>query len=780
MKNEPSLLDLILSNHLEKALFEGKFGLEKENVRVDASGNLALTPHPKAFGDKLKNPYITTDFSESQIEMITPPFDSIKECYQFLLNLHNLVALELEDEYLWPQSNPPILPEEASIPIADYGNTEEGIAASTYREKLAQSYGKKKQLISGIHFNFSLSENFLKALYKLENYKESFSEYKNHIYLKISRNFLRYRWLLVYLFGASPVTHKSYIKECVECMDNLNNESYYFKYASSFRNGLCGYRNDENYYVSHDSITNYIHDIQCLIAENKISSTKEYYSSIRLKSTNKKQLLDSLQDEGIEYLEIRLLDINPFNPLGISLDTINFIHLYLLFCLLSDDPSLDKMDFFVSSVNHEIIATKGRIDEGHLFKAVDEKISLAEWGNSILDAFASFVKALNVKTDYFISLIQQAREKINDSTKTTASLLVKAIEKRSYIDFHMSKAKEYKEELKRNQFQLIGYEDFELSTQILLKAAIKRGLNYTIIDKESNFIALYNDNQIEYIQQATKTSLDSYSTVLVMENKVVTKHVLSKFNINVPQGAVFTDKSEAKKAYTCFKNRAVVVKPKSTNYGLGITILKENFDEALFHQAMDIAFKYDTTVLVEVFVEGKEYRFFVLGDKVVGILHRVPANVVGDGKQTIRQLVAQKNLNPIRGKGYKTPLEKIKLSTEEAIFLKERQKTFDTIPNKGETVYLRKNSNVSTGGDTIDYTNRISEEYKQKAVEAAQAVGAKICGVDMIIPSINAPFSEDNYSIIELNFNPAIHIHCFPFIGKNRKLGSKILDLLGF
>jgi glutamate--cysteine ligase len=223
-----------------------------------------------------------------------------------------------------------------------------------------------------------------------------------------------------------------------------------------------------------------------------------------------------------------------------------------------------------------------------------------------------------------------------------------------------------------------------------------------------------------------------------------------------------------------------VIKPNQTNFGIGITIIKNNTDLSVYERAIDIAFEHDSTVLIEEFIEGKEYRFFVLNQEVVGILHRVPANVTGDGTSSIRELVQLKNQDPLRGKGYRTPLEKIQLGEAEAIFLKAQQKDFEYIPKSGETVFLRENSNISTGGDSIDFTDDILDSYKQIAIQAANALQVKITGLDMIIKDITAQPTPENYSIIELNFNPAIHIHCHPYQGKNRKIYEKLLTALGY
>lgn len=324
------------------------------------------------------------------------------------------------------------------------------------------------------------------------------------------------------------------------------------------------------------------------------------------------------------------------------------------------------------------------------------------------------------------------------------------------------------------------YEGLELSTAMLIKAAENRGIEVDILDPEDNFIRLKKGSQTEYVKQATKTSADPYIVPLIMENKEVTKLILREHQINAPKGIKIRTIKEALENGEQFKGRDIVIKPNSTNFGLGVVILKAADREKNYRTALETAFKYDNTVLIEEFIPGKEYRFLIIGDEVVAILHRIPANVLGDGVRTIAELVAEKNENPLRGAGYVTPLEKLKLGPLEIDYLKIQKKTIDDVPHQGETVYLRENSNISTGGDSIDFTDDIMAEYKAIAVQAAKAVGAKICGADMIIQDIALKPDAKNHSIIELNFNPALHIHNFPYLGKNRHVEEKVLDLLGF
>ncbi len=324
------------------------------------------------------------------------------------------------------------------------------------------------------------------------------------------------------------------------------------------------------------------------------------------------------------------------------------------------------------------------------------------------------------------------------------------------------------------------YNMLELSTQILIKEAINRHIAVDVLDEKENLIRLKKGNKIEYIQQATKTSADNYIVPLLMENKQVTKLLLKEQSINVPYGIIIESIDQGIDEYSSFENMDIVVKPNSTNFGKGVSILDKNRAFDHYKDAIEEAFSFDSTVIVEYFFTGKEFRFLVIKDEVVAILHRIPANILGDGEHTIEQLVEIKNQSPLRGKGYKTPLEKIELGKVEMSYIEKKGLNKHSIPGKEELVYLRENSNVSTGGDSIDYTDDLHPGYKEIALKAAKGLGAMICGIDIMLSDFRAKPTKDNYTIIELNFNPALHMHNYPYQGKNRHVEKKVLDLLGF
>ncbi|MBI6010448.1 bifunctional glutamate--cysteine ligase GshA/glutathione synthetase GshB [Clostridium perfringens] len=772
---DKGLLKIIKDESLEDYFIKANFGLEKENVRVTESGNLALTPHPKAFGDREKNAYIKTDFSESQLEMVTPVCNTLEEVYSFICNLNKVVSLEImkNGEFLWPQSNPPILPREEEIPIAKLSNREDEL----YRENLSYKYGKKKQVISGIHYNFSFKEEFIKLLYKELKVEKDFREFKDDIYLRMARNFQKYHWLLIYLTGASPVFHESYIEEIKEEGEKLGEDSYYIKDDTSLRNSSYGYKNKKDYYVSYNSIEEYASDIKNLVKDKEIQSIKEYYNPIRLKSLGSEDMLESLLHKGIDYLEVRLLDLDPLSIQGVSKETLYLVHLFMIYTLLKENKEItykDQEEFFK---NHDMVALKGRNEEAVIHEN-GVPVLLKDKGREILSEMDEIVEILFSNNEEFKNVIKRALEKINNPHDTISEKLIKDIKEEGYINFHMRLAKEYLNNFKNKEFNLVGYEDLELSTQILILDAIKRGIEFNMMDRLENFISLSDGEKVEYVKQATKTSKDSYITALIMENKLVTKDILRENNIRVPKGKDYDNIDEAKKDFRLFKDEKIVIKPKSTNFGLGISIFPGEYSREDYDKAVEIAFREDSSILIEEFMTGKEYRFLVIGEDVVGILHREPANVIGNGESTIEELVFEKNKDPLRGKGYKTPLEKIKLGEIEEMFLKNQGLSFKYIPKNGEKIYLRENSNISTGGDSIDFTDKIHPSYKEVALKSAKAVKALICGVDMVIDNIEEEAKEKNHGIIELNFNPAIHIHCFPYKGENRKAGEKILDLL--
>jgi D-alanine-D-alanine ligase-like ATP-grasp enzyme len=324
-----------------------------------------------------------------------------------------------------------------------------------------------------------------------------------------------------------------------------------------------------------------------------------------------------------------------------------------------------------------------------------------------------------------------------------------------------------------------GFETLELSTQLVVKEALRRGHAVDVLDAASCFIRIRGNGRIEYLRQATRTSADSYVSPLIMENKKVTKLLLHEAGLRVPDGRDYRDLAALRADYAFWRGRDTVVKPNATNFGVAVALLPAPIAEGDYVAAAEAALAEDDTVLVEEMLHGQEYRLLVIGDAVRATLKRVPARVIGDGQSSIATLVHRKNDDPLRGKGYRSPLERLRLGAEEAAHLRAQGLSFDSVPPAGSEVFLRRNSNISTGGDSIDVTAAMHPGYRDLALAAAAAVGARICGVDMIVRDLVTGPTAGNYGVIELNFNPALHIHDFPFQGDNRQVEAHVLDLLG-
>lgn len=429
-----------LSKLSSNEILEGSFGIEWESLRAKDDGKLSLTPHPAVFGDKLTNPLITTDFSESQIEIITPTFDTIDDAFENFSLLSDMVNASLpRDEYLWFQSIPCILPYWDQIPIAQY--SEEGESSQKYREDLARRYGVKKQMISGVHFNFSFSEKFLKKLYSLENDDLSFKNFKDDIYLKIARNYLRYCWLIIYLTGCSIGSHKTFSNDCIHLMDAKDNYgSYYSTRGPSFRNASCGYKNLKDLYPSYNSVNEFVGDINSFIDNGDLSEAKELYTQIRLKPKNPKDLLNSLKDSGIEYIEIRTLDINPFYQCGIVNRDMKFLHLFLIYMLVKDES-----DYLAwqneAKINEERTAECGYVDSMRLLRDGCE-VTLKDWAHEIINEMYDMCDELGI--DGFDTLNLMMNRVLNPDF-TYGKMLLSLIEQHGYINTHIMLSKNNKQ-----------------------------------------------------------------------------------------------------------------------------------------------------------------------------------------------------------------------------------------------------------------------------------------------------------------------------------------------
>ena len=394
-------------------------GVEKESLRTRADGRLALTPHPAALGSALTHPHITTDFSESQLELITGVHDSVQACEAELTQIHQAIYRALGDETLWVASMPCGLPADETIPIGRYGSSNVGRAKSVYRMGLGLRYGRRMQTISGIHYNWSLPG------------------LGNAEYFALIRNFRRHSFLLLSLFGASPAVCPSFVADRAHGLQRLSPHTLYLPHATSLRMGRLGYQSDAQAAlgVSYNSLEDYAESLvgaltrphppyeqagvrgpggeYVQLATSLLQIENEFYGTIRPKRVIRpgERPLHALRERGVEYVEVRCMDLDPFEPVGIGADTMRVLDLFLLHCLLSDSPDDSASEIARLARNQDLAATRGR-EPGLQLERHDGPIALVDWAQELLDDCAPIAGAVDAAlggTAYAAALVAARR-----------------------------------------------------------------------------------------------------------------------------------------------------------------------------------------------------------------------------------------------------------------------------------------------------------------------------------------------------------------------------------
>lgn len=424
-------------------------GIERECLRVDADGQLALTPHPATLGSALTHPQITTDYSESLLEFITPAERDPAQTLADLERTHRFASGKLaqDGQYLWSPSMPCALPEEEQIPIARYGDSHIGRLKYVYRQGLALRYGKTMQCIAGIHYNFSLPEALWPLLQQDEGDTSNPRDYQSVRYIAQIRNFRRYSWLLMYLFGASPALDAGFLRGRPHQLQQLDEHSLYLPHATSLRMSDLGYQSTAQAGLTpcYNNLASYTDSLRQAVATpypayvaigskrdgewlqlntNVLQIENEYYSSIRPKRVTHsgERPIQALMARGVQYVEVRCLDINPFLPLGIDLVEARFLDAFLLYCALQDSPALAGGECQACTDNFLSVVKEGR-RPGLQLQRDGQAVELQAWAHALLDDIqhlASLLDQSHGGTDHSDALAAQ-RAKVDDPSLTPSA-----------------------------------------------------------------------------------------------------------------------------------------------------------------------------------------------------------------------------------------------------------------------------------------------------------------------------------------------------------------------
>lgn len=664
----------------------------------------------------------TVDFSNNQVELVSDVHDNIPDLMKQMYNL--LDEEKLINYHVWPLSQPG---------LKDY-KLEFGVLskeAQIYRQGLIKKYGADYMNISGIHYNVS--------------YHEIDQDNPQQFYFELLKKIYIFAPIMLQFFSFTPVYQSGINDENLEQIGKNKG----FKNSISLRNtNEYGYLNENKLNLDYSNYDNFQQSIKQEVEQGKLSDPREIYAKIRLKE-NKDQV----------YLELRFIDLNPFTRLGITFEQLTLLKLSLDYI---NTLKIEDIDINLANKEFDKVALHG----------LDKNIEININGqvNTLTKHTVKFLK--DIQSNLQLNKMEQVIiQELLENYQTNNLDLHKFLNKLTKENLTIAQyGQQYS--FKKQPFKpLYPTKNLELSTKILMQQAKAEQIEIQVLDEVENVLQLTKGNHKELVVQATKTNKDKYVNILMLENKVMTKKILQNNNIAVPQGQELIQGEKVN--YQLFKQHKMVVKPTDTNFGLGISILDKHSTKEQIDKALDLAFKYNQRIIVEEFIQGTEYRFLVINDEVVSIVKRTPANVIGDGQHTIAELVIIKNQNPLRNQGYITPVEYLNLTQFELNYLQNQGLTDKTIPKKGEIIYLRENSNISTGGDSEEVFGKIPKYYKTLAILATQALGVNICGIDMIISS---DFNE--YAIIEANFNPAIQMHAYPYKGLGKNPAKNILKLL--
>ena len=427
----------------------GRKGVEKESLRVSPAGVIAQTRHPPALGAPLTNDNITTDFSEALIELVTPPFRESWELLQYLCDIHQFVYRHLDEELLWATSMPCSFDGDDSIPLAQFGTSNVGRMKTVYRHGLGMRYGRTMQAISGVHFNYSFPSEFWDALEHIHQSRSPRQDFVSAQYFAVLRNYRRFGWLVLYLFGTSPAVSKGFFAGREITLPALDADTVYEPYGTSLRMSDIGYRNktQARVNVSVNSLEDYVRDLSKAISTpyapyeklgvkvngeylqlnaNILQIENEFYSFIRPKriARSGERPTKALRRAGVEYVEVRALDVSAFDPVGVNQNKLRFLEAFLALCVLKDSEPIGSEQLALDA-NHLRVARRGR-EPGLVLSREGREVPMAQWARELLDAMQGVCELLDTSEPSrpYVTALEQQRAKIQDVERTPSARLL--------------------------------------------------------------------------------------------------------------------------------------------------------------------------------------------------------------------------------------------------------------------------------------------------------------------------------------------------------------------
>jgi glutamate--cysteine ligase len=512
-----SKLTAVSSPSFMKALCDIKHGIERETLRVNGDGSIASNTHPEALGAALSHEWITTDFSESLLEFITPPENMATTSISQLTDIHKFTYESIGEQYLWPMSMPCFISSETNIPIAQYGSSNVARMKEVYRQGLHNRYGSMMQVISGVHFNFSLPDEFWQQWCEMHGETWSKDTQSAH-YFGLIRNFKRFAWIIPYLYGASPALCSSFVahKDVSHKFDTVGKGTLYMPYATSLRMSDLGYTSNaqSNLKICYNDLSTYVSSLRRAIGQkapgyahlncdeqngwqqlndNVLQIENELYSPIRPKQVAKSQEMptNALEDRGVSYLEVRSLDVNPYSPIGIEVEQFHFLDVFLVFCLLTPSAKFDEASMSISKQNITDVVERGR-DPALLLNNNGTPTLLKDWAEALTIQLRKVALLLDKakQTDVHTKAVAQQHAKFMDPNITPSGKWLKTLLDNEIDNsvLGLELAKEYKKDVQNRAYTHFSQADFVAQALSSIKAR-----NEIECKDDKNFTQFVND-----------------------------------------------------------------------------------------------------------------------------------------------------------------------------------------------------------------------------------------------------------------------------------------------
>lgn len=737
----------IMQYQLVPLVSHSNLGLEVTMQRVTAAGDLSSQPNPKVFGTRQQNSQIQTGFAQTQLELTTPAMADLSALMSYLAGLNTAArrALAAED-YLWPLSSTPLLPKDTTkIPLAE---TDE-LGFKRQQQQL-KTVPIEKLMRTGVHVNLSFNEQLFTRLYT-ETFHQQYSSYvdfRNAIYLKAAQGFVRMNWLIQYLFGATPT---------LRVADGTTKRQRTSVHSPAGRqNAVQG---------DYTSIDRYVAKLQADVRAKRLGSVSDFAGPVRFRSTGS---LSTLGRQGVYYLEYCGLDLDPTSATGVDKNAVAFMRLLASYFVMM--PALPTA--MVSQVNEQAAQLSAQVTMENPTTASAQAKPAAQ----VLDALADFVKAYGLPASDQV-LLTHLKARVTDPKQTPSAKIAMQADGLAWAN---QQAQQFQTVAQAQPFKLTGFTALNLSSQLLAEQALTRGVKVDVVDAHANIMRLTHANTARLVIDGSGTDLNPQAMTTLLAHKAAAKQIMAEHGVQVPASQTYRSANQLIDDYDRYAaGGGIVLKGSDTTRVVAaFRIMPER---ALFEQVVRQLFEQTPAVMAEELIVGSSYRFLVIDGRVKAIVERLPANIVGDGRTTVQDLLARKNARPLRGAAFEFPQSELKLGTVERYRLKSYQLDLDSVVSRGTQILLREDATFGNGADVLDATDDMHQSYIDAVEKLAADLKLKVAGFDVMIPNLYAEFTPEHPEMavyLGIHAAPFLYPHIFPMFGTPQPVAGELLETL--